>query len=1265
LKTLIEKNRFMDNKITFSPRLIIIAFFLTLVSGFSFAQNGEIKGKVTDQDGKPIGYASVRVMNGDVLKGGVYTEDDGTFTVKPLDAGSYTVKIKFTGYPEKIIEQVGVNAGKQTYIPNDQLQLKKGVDLSVVTVKYVKPIVQKDQTSTGNDITGDDIRKMATRNVTEAAVATTTGTYQKEGQGAQIKGARANGTRVFIDGVQVRGNGNVPVGSVENVTVITGGLPARFGDAIGGVISITTKGAAKRFSAGGELVTSYLLDKYGYNLASLNVTGPLLFDKGKNSKNKRPLLGYNLSLEYEGNRDGSPSAVGIWRVKPDALANIEANPLTLNPKTGFGYIRTADFLTKDDMELIKYKLNAVSNEVRGAARLDWNLNDNMYFAFGGNGVYNKRHDYIREYALFNYENNPFIREYTWRAFARFTHKLDKVEAPKEGEQAATRKQSAVISKAYYTIQADYSQNNFLRMDDSHKKNAFDYGYVGKFNTKSVKGYSFFAQRDSVSGALAILQDFDRDTLITFEPGTLNPKMTRYTELYFDEVGETRSNIYNANLNFVRLGGALVNGQRPGDVNSLWYGTGRQYGGYDYNQNNQFRVSLDASFDFKPLNSKTPHSIEFGAVYEQRVDRTYSVSALGLWTQMRLLANRQIASLDKANPIFKFVNGVFQDTIEYNRKYVAADHSRFDKNLRKKLGYSETGTEVINIDALDPAILSLDMFSADELINNGDNYIAYSGYTYDGKTFRGSPAFNEFFTAKNDNGDFTREIGANRPDYMAFYLQDKFSFSDLIFNVGLRVDRYDGNTKVLKDPYSLYEIVSKGEVAGKNNILNNGRHPDNIGDDYAVYVTDRNAALKDANVIGYRNGDVWYDASGVELQDPKPLAQATVDNKMNPLLKDPSKKITDKDFDPSTSFADFQPQYNVMPRIAFSFPINDNANFFAHYDILTQRPQSRTLLTPDNYLYLEKNATDVTFNNPNLKAEKVVDYQIGYNQAIGRNAGIKVSSFYREYKDMIQVVQVNYAYPVSYRTYGNKDFATVKGFEFSYEHQGLGNVSFTTGYTLSFADGTGSDDRSQANLINQGVPNLKAVLPLSFDVRHTFNGVFDFRYKDGKEYNGPKIRNKKIFANAGVNLTSAVRSGEPYSRNGNVRNEALISPTGSRTLAGTINGSRLPWNYKFDLRVDKDFLFKGKSKNEGKTKKEFGFNAYVQVLNLLNTKNTQNIYSYTGTSNDDGYIGSPQSQSLVNNQLSPEGFVDQYLIKVNNPSNYSLPRRIRVGIIFHL
>jgi hypothetical protein len=50
--------------------------------------------------------------------------------------------------------------------------------------------------------------------------------------------------------------------------------------------------------------------------------------------------------------------------------------------------------------------------------------------------------------------------------------------------------------------------------------------------------------------------------------------------------------------------------------------------------------------------------------------------------------------------------------------------------------------------------------------------------------------------------------------MAGYIQDKFAFRDLIFNIGVRVDRFDANQKVLKDPYLLFNAYTAGDCACK-------------------------------------------------------------------------------------------------------------------------------------------------------------------------------------------------------------------------------------------------------------------------------------------------------------------------------------------------------------------------------------------------------------------------------------------------------------------
>lgn len=167
---------------------------------------------------------------------------------------------------------------------------------------------------------------------------------------------------------------------------------------------------------------------------------------------------------------------------------------------------------------------------------------------------------------------------------------------------------------------------------------------------------------------------------------------------------------------------------------------------------------------------------------------------------------------------------------------------------------------------------------------------------------------------------------------------------MIFRVGVRVERYDANQSTLKDPYSLYPIKTVGELDNIEQINKNNPIPDNIKDDYSVYVTNQNNPI----ILGYRKDNTWYDAQGVEVANPEILAQQTSKNIIQPYLVDANNKNIVKE-----AFKDYQPQVNILPRVWFSFPINKEALFFANYDVLTQRPTDGATFTPiSSYYFLE-------------------------------------------------------------------------------------------------------------------------------------------------------------------------------------------------------------------------------------------------------------------------------------------------------------------------
>jgi hypothetical protein len=169
---------------------------------------------------------------------------------------------------------------------------------------------------------------------------------------------------------------------------------------------------------------------------------------------------------------------------------------------------------------------------------------------------------------------------------------------------------------------------------------------------------------------------------------------------------------------------------------------------------------------------------------------------------------------------------------------------------------------------------------------------------------------------------------------------------------------------------------------------------------------------------------------------------------------------------------------------------------------------------------------------------------------------------------------------------------------------------------------------------------------------------DYRYGSGKDYTGPVLFKKQVFANAGANFVVIAGSGTPYSRQSNITQEAAFGINDRSTLEGSLNGSRLPWTVRINTKINKRFtLDVGQLDN----KRTLGFNVYLQVQNLLNTKNVRSVYRATGNPDDDGYLSDAAAQTDIQAQNDPQSFTDMYRIKINNPSNYSLPRLARLGI----
>lgn len=1267
--------------------LTLLAFLGTMITA-SAQSSGEIKGKITDEKGEGLYGASVIILdaNGKSTGRGVKADLDGNYTLGNLNAGTYNVMYSYVGYSAKVVNSIVVSADKGT---TQSIQLSPQVNEKTVVeiIAYRKPLIDQQDTKIEQSITNEDIKNSGSLTI-ENTVAQAAGVTQTDaGQGITINGSRPDEVQYIVNGHRQMGNSaSVPQGSIKEISVLAGGISAKYGDVTAGVVNITLQDAQQSWGGNLEAKTTKGLDPFGTTRVDGSVYGPLVKIKDKKDSTgiKRTLLGFTLGIQYQHDDDRTPSAIGIWQVNQSTLNDIRTAPLLPNPNGGF--YNKADFITFANMYKTSEKPNNAEDNYSGSGEIGIYPTKNISITIGASGNYDKYHSYVREYSLLNSEHNPLYTAEDYFIYGRFTQRIPT-------KSGSTSKTGVAIENASYTVQFDYEKAYRAFADEFHGSNLFDYGYIGKFETQSVFGYSYGSTNIHGHNYQGYIQNQIRtDTAVVFTPGTINPLGATFTKEYYELLGAQQ----NANGGYYISGqskvgyaqtvdqingsqAGLINGERSTNVDNLWYNVGRQYNGYGVDLNNQsYRGKAEGSFDIVKLggDKKNTHKIELGVEYEQRIQRNYSINPLDLWTLGRNLVNTHI-SVDTSNPIF-LINGqkysanatnipafYNTDTILYGSKADLSQQTYFDRNLRTALGLDPNGTTNVDFFASDPSKLSIKLFSADELLSytlSGSPILSYEGYDYKGNVLTYQPTVRDFFYQKNADGQYNRPIGAFMPTYAAGYIQDKFFYKDMGFVVGLRIDRYDANQEVLKDPYSLYGIKTAAQVKASGLDGTPVSIPSNIGPNYAVYV-DKNGP--GAQITGYRDGDNWYDKYG--RPSTGQLVSLAGSNGILPYINVPgvdnltaaaaATYIKSSAYDPSVSFTNYKAQYMVMPRLQYSFNITNQAQFFAHYDVLSQRPQARNDLNIAQYYYF----TEYTGakNNPNLLPIKKTDYEFGFKQAIAEFAAVTVSAFYQETRNLIDLRTIQYAFPANYVTYANIDFRSAKGIRLLFDMRRIQNFKLSANYTLQFVEGTGSDDQSASNLVSNNLPNFRTVYPISTDARHQIKFTLDYRFEGGRKYNGPLVNNYKILENFGINLGLNLRSGTPTRESATVTDAASISST-ARGSTTSLN-ARLPWYTRLDLRVNKDFTFKISKKSQSKDPKLMGVSVYVYIQNLLNTDNVLSIYPYTLNANDDGYLKASSSQVNINSQPSVQAYKDLYKAKVNNPDNYSLPRRVYLGV----
>ncbi len=212
--------------------LIVMAPVVLFAAG-----GGKIHGKIVDKDsGEPLIGATVRIQG---TSRGAVTDVNGEYYILNVGVGTYTLEASYVGY--RPVQESNVRVNENLTTDANFALVKSAVEVAPVEIVAQRPLIEKSATNETRIINSDFLNTIPIRNVTQAA-ALQPGVVLRNNL-VYIRGSRPDETGFTINGVNVTdiysgGRGvSVPQDAIEQIQVQTGGYPAEYGGANGGLVS--------------------------------------------------------------------------------------------------------------------------------------------------------------------------------------------------------------------------------------------------------------------------------------------------------------------------------------------------------------------------------------------------------------------------------------------------------------------------------------------------------------------------------------------------------------------------------------------------------------------------------------------------------------------------------------------------------------------------------------------------------------------------------------------------------------------------------------------------------------------------------------------------------------------------------------------------------------------------------------------------------------------------------------------------------------------
>jgi len=253
------------------------------------ATAGKIAGRVVDRaTGEPLAGVNVIVDDPSLVLGAA-TDVDGYYSILNVPVGGYKIRTTYIGYKDYVIQNVRVSVDLTTEVNFEMEQT--ALEFEEVLVTAVRPMIRKDETNTNIIRTAEEINNMPIRGM-QQIISTTAGVVKDDNSLVMnVRGGRGGETAMYVDGVLVNDPYNkavrvyLPNEAIEEMSVQTGGFNAEYGDAMSGIIAVTTNVGGERYNASVQAITDEFLaaDKkmlgtysYGYNEYIFSLSGPVI-----------------------------------------------------------------------------------------------------------------------------------------------------------------------------------------------------------------------------------------------------------------------------------------------------------------------------------------------------------------------------------------------------------------------------------------------------------------------------------------------------------------------------------------------------------------------------------------------------------------------------------------------------------------------------------------------------------------------------------------------------------------------------------------------------------------------------------------------------------------------------------------------------------------------------------------------------------------------------------------------------------------------------